>query len=268
MTAPTINDPEVQKFLAEANRETVESSAPEVAEPLDPVFDLVGGYRQDDGTWATKFTVRELTGRDEEALARITDPGRLMIALLQRGLVRVGSQPADDEVLDGLFAGDWETVLIAIRIITFGPEFTTEWACGSCGNPYEVTFDLRKDLPIRSANENPEAEIPVQGRRNSYIVTALRGSGQRKILEQISKKDTTTADLNTLTLFECIASVNGYPLMSMDAVRDLSIADRRLLLDTVNDNRLGPNLRGVKTKCPTCGVEQASPLSVAALFPR
>lgn len=263
----TINDPEVQRFLQEANEgEKSSSEPPEIAPPADLVFDLHGGFMQKDGEWVTQFEVRELTGRDEEALARLTDGGRLMVTLLERGLVRVGNMKVTDEVIDGLYAGDWETVLIALRIVTFGETVTTEWSCGSCRQPYEAEIDLREDVPIRTANEIDDS--PIQGKRNVYEITPLMGSGQRKIMEKITASGTTVADLNTLTLFECVESINGRPPLGMDAIRDLPIMDRRLLIDAIADRRVGPNLQGVRTKCPTCDAEQDSPLTVAALFQR
>ncbi len=45
------------------------------------MFQLAAGYMQDDGRWTKEFEVRELTGRDEEAMARIPDIGRSLAAM-------------------------------------------------------------------------------------------------------------------------------------------------------------------------------------------
>ena len=259
-----INDPEVQQFLREANEaEAKAAEPPKIDSPPDTVFDLHGSFLQEDGRWVKTFEVRELTGRDEEALAKIKDPGRLMTTLLERGLVRIGTQDATPGMLDDLYAGDWETILIALRIVTFGEIVSTEWSCGSCRNPYEAEIDLRTDIPIRGSKE--DEETTVQGKRVVYEITPLMGSGQRKIMEMIAS-GSTVAELNTISLFECVQSIDGRPVVGMDAIRDLPMADRRALLDAITERRVGPDLQGVRTKCPTCGTEQQSPLSVAALF--
>lgn len=261
--------PEAQRIIDEANGQVDgPSEPPKVAPPPDTVFTLHAGFLSDDGTWERQFEVRELTGRDEEALARVTDPGRLMIAILERGLVRVGSTPASSEVIDRLVAGDWETVLVAIRAVTFGDDTTREYSCGACGQPYEVTINLFEDLPIRGSKEE-DLEFEVRGRHGTvYRLAQALGVTQRKILEQISQDGKTTADLNTLLLFDSITSIDDRPVMGIDHIRDISMADRRLLLQEITARRVGPDLQGVTTKCPTCGAEQASPLSVAALFQR
>ena len=76
--------------------------------PLDTQFQLCGGYLEDDGsTWTTAFQVRELTGRDEEYLARIKDSHRILLGVLERGLVKVGDHQATSDIADGLLGGDW-----------------------------------------------------------------------------------------------------------------------------------------------------------------
>lgn len=261
-----INDPRVQDFLAEANAgtEAKADEPPTLDPPSSDVFNLFSPYLQDDGSWTTEFQVRELTGRDEEALARTSTPGQLVTAILERGLVRVGQDTNVRGVLDAIVGTDWDTVLVAIRVVTFGDEITQTLSCGNCREPYEVVLDLRHDIPTRNANPE-ETTFSVQGRRHTYEVEAPLGATQRKILEKA--QDFTIAELNTVLLKGCVMGIDGRPPMG-DAILDLPMGDRAILLEEISNRRAGLDLQGVKTKCPACGAVQDSPISVAALFQR
>lgn len=239
---------------------------PPLAEtPIDTQYELCGGYLEDDGaTWTTTFQVRELTGRDEEFLARIKESHRILLGVLERGLVRVGDHQATTEIADSLLAGDWETVLLAIRAVTFGQVYESVVSCISCGEDYEIKIDLISDIPRKTAR--PEDIIfEVVGRHGtSYRVTNAYGAVQRKIMS--ANPDTPVAEANTLLLKECLLAIDGQPLVSAGQVLDLPMMDRRTILNEIDERRVGPKLREVRTKCPLCDVEQPTPLSVAALF--
>ena len=260
-----INDPAVQRVIEGANRGSeAAEEGPRITDPPDTVFRLAAGYMQDNGEWVKEFEVRELTGRDEEALARIDDAGRSIVAMIQRGVVHLGEDPATSDRLDGLVGGDWDTALLAVRSVTFGTEVELRPTCLSCRNNYEVTIDLSKDLSIRTANPE-DLSWTVQGKHHTFDVSLYSGATQRKIFETMSE-GRTTASINTEVLYDSLSQIDGMPVLGMDAVRDLSMGDRKILLDSIQERRVGPDLQGVTIKCPTCGHEQASPLNAAALF--
>ena len=236
---------------------------PEPQSPSDTVFQLAAGYLQEDGEWVREFEVRELTGRDEEIMARISDPGRLFVSIIDRGVVRVGSTPASKDVLNDLVGGDWDTVLVAIRIVTFGPEMSVRRKC-SCGQEYMAVIDLREDVKIRAANQ-ADLQFSV-GNRHHYEASLYSGATQRKILEQLT--EATVPELNTMVLFDSITSIDGRPPLGLDDIRDMPMTDREIVLNEINKRRVGPDLGGVTTTCPSCGKEQPTPLSAAAMFRR
>jgi hypothetical protein len=251
-----------QKMLREVQNNVL-SEPPDLRPATDTVFSLCGGYAQLDGKWVKEFEVRELTGRDEEYIGRIAEPTRVFVAILERGLVRVGNEKSSSEVVDGLLAGDWETVLIAIRIATFGWEYETEIKCRNCGHEHEVSIDLRS-IPFRNADKE-DYLFDVVGRKGTrYQVCMAYGSTQRKIMGL--GVGTTQAEINTVLLADCIQSVNGMPPLGPDSVRDIPMSDRRLLLKEIEARRAGPRFREVTTKCPACDAEQESVLSIAAMF--
>lgn len=262
-TDTRINDPHIQQLISDANQGGEAITEPVINEPPSMVFQLAAGYMQDNGRWTREFEVRELTGRDEEALARITDIGRGLVAMIERTLVRVGEDPGATR-LDSLISGDWNTVLLAVRAVTFGPEVELKPTCAACGAKYEVTIDITTDLAIRTANPE-DLSWTVQGKRHVYEMSLYTGSTQRKVYDLMSENKSVAA-INTEVLHDSISEIDGMPVLGRDEIRDLSVADRRKILDSINEHRVGPDLDGVTIKCPTCGNEQPHPLNAAALF--
>lgn len=255
---------QARALLADMERTLVEEKKQPDPNPVEElVYRLCGGYFLPNGDWIKEFEVRELTGVDEEYLARMKDSTRFVIGLLNRGLVRVGQIRSSDEVLDGLLGGDWETVLLAIRIATFGDTTTYQATCRQCREPYRAVIDLRKHVEMREVLRE-DISFHVVGRHGTeYRVTHAYGSAQRKVLEHL---DSPVADMNTALLAECVQEVGGKPLLGLEGARNLPLADRRKLLDEIDKRRAGPDLKGVRTKCPACDFEQPAPLNVVALF--
>jgi hypothetical protein len=260
-----VNDPQVQQLIADANRGYEDiPDRPSVIDPTDTVFHLAAGYMQDDGKWTTEFEVRELTGRDEEALARISDFGRVIVAMMERALVRVGNDAGSGQRLNSLIGGDWDTLLLAIRTVTFGPEIELKPTCTECRVEYAATINIQTDLAVRTAKPEDLAWT-VKGKRHTYEMSLYRGDTQRKIYDMVAD-DKSIASINTEILHDSLTQIDGMPVLGRDEIRDLPIADRRVLLESINEHRAGPDLAGVKIKCPVCGHEQGNPLNAAALF--
>lgn len=235
---------------------------PPMRDLADTVFDLCGGYYQDNGVWATQFEVRELTGRDEEALGRVTDPARAVLTMIERGLVRVGDDAVSAQVVDSVLGGDWETILIALRTITFGPLAESTWKCFSCNEEFTATTDLT-EIPKRTLSQD-DLRFEVTGRKGVvYEIEHPYGATQRKIMAKINAP---AAELNSMLLLDCLRTINGRPSLGMSDVLSLPMADRKAIISELNTRRVGPLLGEVKSECPSCGVEQATPINVAALF--
>ncbi len=265
-----LDDPRASQVLRDLEQmddaEPVDDDVmPSIIPPPDTVFQLDGGYLSlNTGEWVHEFTVRELNGYDEEALARIKEPGKLIIAMVERGLVRVGSEKTSPDLLDGILAGDWDTVLLAIRIATFGEEVEREVQCESCGDDYEVTINLRNDIQHKTLDPADHVFL-VKGRKKGreYKVSVATGAVQRGVL---LAKNQSLAEMSTMMLKECIQEIDGKPVLSDADVRSIPLADRRAIIHEIDERRVGPNLQEVTIKCPTCGSEQEYPLDTAALF--
>lgn len=231
---------------------------------LPPATDVTlpaGLYSPFDGLISTA-EVRELTGVDEEAISKISDAGKALLTILERGTVKIGNEAATPAILDSLYAGDREALLLAIRKATFGSDIKLGPApCPSCGEEQVFNIDLDKDVPVKTL-DGP-GEFTVDCKVGTVLVSLPKGSAQKAVVSSTNK---TTAELDTIILTNCVVSINDMPVIDPAVVRNLSIQDRRKILNEITTRNPGPQLSELKTSCQSCGTEVPLPLTLAELF--
>jgi len=258
------SDPAALAKAAEEANKTPEVQVTTIA-PSNTDVTLPGGYVTAEGALVKYAEVRELNGSDEEAIARAGSTGKVLAAMLQRGLVSVGGEKIDKDGLDRLLSGDRDAILIGIRRVTFGDTVEYAFACPLCRTDLTVTVDLSTDIP------SVELDDPIDGRRFTYtsknsgeiIVSLPTGLTQKKLLEN---DDKTRAELNTIVLASCVLSINGVPSLGASSVLKLGMLDRENIIDEIIKRNPGPRLGEVKTTCEACGEDIPMPLSLADLF--
>jgi len=244
--------------------QVVASSAPKTVTNPPPVTDveLLGGLSDPILGMITTAEVRELTGLDEELISKVTDPGKALLTILERATVKIGDQLADKELLDSLYAGDRELLLLAIRNVTFGSDIKLgPGECPSCGVEQIFEIDLIKDVPLKKLDG--EHTFTVNCKVGEVLVSLPTGSTQKAIVTSTNK---TSAELDTILLKNCIESINGMPILGLDDVRKLSLKDRRDILQEITNRNPGPQLSEIKIPCQSCGTEVPLPLTLAELF--
>lgn len=251
----------VNKFAQQAMEEPAQVI--ETKAPLGPEVRLPGGFIEN-GEVIKTAEVRELTGIDEEAIAKASTTGKALNVLLQRGLVKIGSRDATIEDLDKLLSGDRDAILIGVRRITFGDTLDLSIVCGNCAESQDVSIDLEVDVPTKTLND-PAADRTwrVETKKGYVTVTLPTGLTQKKLLENAEK---TSAEINTLLLSGCVLSVNDVPSMGASTVLNLSMSDRTKIIESILDRNPGPRLGEVKKTCKACGEAIALPLSLVDLF--
>ena len=210
-----INSPEPEPVVEELD----------VEPPSETVFELPGGYVGPDGYVATEIEVRELNGRDEEAITRARSAAAMTEQVLKRGLVRVGDREPDEIVLNNLLAGDREFILIRIFAVTFGREISTQRVCPKCSSEVEFTIDAVDGVPTVSLESPSDRHFSVKCSKGTAEITLPTGVTQRLIQEAENK---TIAELSTILLANTVLSVGGSPVLSDSDVLNLPIKDRRL----------------------------------------
>lgn len=276
-TVSAIENPELASQLVQAAISMSDSGKEEeqqVAPAIDPVEItpppsgdvklLAGLYNSFTGELVDTAEIRELTGVDEEAIAKISDYGRSLMAILDRATVKIGEEKATQAVLDRLLAGDREYLIIQIRIATFGNEIVLKAKCPDCNETYDFVIDLNTDVPIQRL-EDPVADrsLLVNCRVGDVLVEFPNGTVQRKL---INIQDRTAAEMDTVLLKECVVEINGQPVVSVDQVKNLGMQDRRKILSELSEKNPGPDLSKLAKDCPSCGLEVPLPLTLADLF--
>ena len=258
------NDPSQIASLAEqfegSSKPVVEitTTAPSSTEVILPGGVIV------DGMLVKDAQVRELNGSDEEALAKSSTAGKALETALVRGLVSVGDEPVTKTQLDTMLAGDRESILIGIRIATFGSEVTFKAVCGECSKDQELVFDLEIDLTTAML-EDPinDRVFSVKGKAGEIVVGLPNGITTKRLLEIENQP---YPELVTALLSGCIISVNGEPSLGKSTALSLGISDRELLVKEFYSRNPGPRLGEVTKACGACGKNINLLLSLSDLF--
>lgn len=244
--------------------------APIIAEIPDTYVKLPAGIIVNNEV-VQEAEVRELTGQDEEFLAKAktsNNAAKYVSTLLQRGVVAIGDEKATPALLDSLIQGDLDTLIMGVRRATFGNDFEVfNVPCPSCGELNDLELDL-KDIPIKELDDPLIREFYVDMRRGRRAkVEFPTGAVQNELF----KKPVDVAVMNSITLSHCVlafveADGSERPSNGLLDVNKLGLADRKAILDFLYDNQPGPRYDQVVAKCHACEGEVPVPLNVGILF--
>ncbi len=267
---PNKANAEIAKVLAEADQ----AAMPVISYPADDTVILPGGLVRKDEL-IKNVQVKELTGEDEEALARASQSMNAFVfmdRLLKQGVVQIGNEPASekDKLLSQLLIGDREALILGIRRATYGEKIeVSEWQCSNCGVKDDLVMDL-DDIPSSTlADPVNDATFKVPLRKGGFALVRLAtGSDQLAVYEN---PELTVAQGQTILLSRCVVSVNdaagehfmaGFPSMA----RDMSVVDRHAILTQLRDRQPGPKYDKIEYTCSSCNEKVFVVVSIGHLF--
>jgi hypothetical protein len=232
--------------------------------PSDTLVHLPGGYISDAGEVIKTAEVRELTGRDEEIIAKSGNPGRVFSAILGRGVVSVGNIKATEAVLDNLLAGDRDALMLGIYKATFGNTATVNSFCAGCNEPVEVEVNVDEDIKSKVlVDPKTDRTFTVSSRKHEYLVTLPNGAVQREISTSLDKS---MAELTTILLQGTVLEIDGRSVLSPQQVLNMGVTDRRDVAEAIAERASGPKFEDTTVACQTCGGEVEVPISLGTLF--
>jgi len=214
--------------------------------------------------WATEAEVKELSGEDEEIIARSlnnNDTMSVVNAMLTQGVVRIGqtdmrTMSAVERMgtIDQLLIGDKELLFLRVLQVTFGDERVVETICPACQAKMEVVYSISKDIPVRQLADPTRSTYEFTMRNGDRIEYRLvTGDDQQ---EATRRKAALLPEQTTITLSRVITSINGRPLIDpLHFAKTMGAADRRALLKEISQLQPGPQFEEVKLPCAECGVE-------------
>jgi hypothetical protein len=231
---------------------------PEMHPMLDTSVELFRGvYDVDSEVWYKNATVRELTGEDEETLSTLqskkdTTFFDYMSAVLSCSVESVGphSPKQHPHIINKLILPDRELLFLATVRATYGIEREMNVRCGKCGGLNDVVINLDDDIPII----RPELDFnePIEVKLTKGKSIRVRMPNGEDTTE--SQKDTKTdAEVTTKLLSRLAVFADGQePANRLAWSKSLSIADRRLIAQTLVKIEAGPKMEEVETQCAHC----------------
>jgi len=246
------------------NEAPVEAQQPTIVPPSDNTVQLPGGYVTPDGELLRTAEVRELTGRDEEAISKALNIGKALLIILERGTVKVGDLKADDKILDHMLAADRESLLLGILKATFGKTTEMSIYCQGCQDFKTVNVDLDEDIKTKVlVDPIGDRFFTIQGKVGEIEVQLPTGIAQKEL---INNADKTPAEMNTILLEKTVLKIKGSPVFSKLQVQNLPVIDRKKIIEEINKRVPGPQFDDVVMDCPDCGSEVTVSINLGTLF--
>ena len=150
--------------LAKA-KEVTAGPVPLIQDSVDPHVDLPRGLMYN-GTWNTRAVVRELTGLDEEAMARVKEISEIYDIVLALGTVRIGEVDLESQTLPSrqgqlqqLLLGERDMLFVGIIRMTYGDRKTMILTCPTCGERQELIVTLSEDFAVTEVADVMQTEF-------------------------------------------------------------------------------------------------------------
>jgi hypothetical protein len=235
-----------------------------ITPPSETLVTLPGGYVSSAGEVVKTAEVRELTGKDEEAITRSSSLNKVFPTILSRGVVSVGKEKATEEILDKMLAGDRDALLLGVYKATFGPTATLICWCGGCNDSKEVEVNVDTDITSKLlVDPILDRRFTVLGKEKEFLVQLPTGYTQKEIT---ANADKSMAELQTILLEQTVLEIDNNPVVSKTQIQNLGIMDRRKIGDEIAKRAPGPQFNEVTIDCPDCGGKVVVPITLGALF--
>jgi hypothetical protein len=260
---PSLANSLIEQALAEPDETPNEIT---VQFPSDTLVNLPGGFINSSGEIVRTAEVRELTGRDEEIIARTGNVARALNATLIRGVVKLGNEDSTEVMLDQLLGGDRDELLLGIYKVTFGNPAELNTYCGGCDSDKTVYVDLDKDIARKTlSNPAEDRTFTVKGRngKSEYEVNLPTGKAQKEMSENIEK---TNAELTTILLQNTVTKINGSLVLDKRQILDIGLNDREIIQREIAQKVSGPKFDNIVAPCPECGEEVVVPIDLGRFF--
>lgn len=235
---------------------------------------LPTGLINRDGLLVTDAEVKELTGAEEEMLAKesrnraVVTPAVFLDLILSASVVSIGNAKPDPADLRRLLVGDRHYLALAVRRLTYGDEWELDdFVCRLCGKSFGVAIDLRcpgDDIKMRELPDPAVQHIDVPIRRGTVRLRLVSGGDEIAVVGDGSR---TMPEQKSALIDLCTLELNGqHPPIGF--ARSLGLKDRDAIMTALGDAAPGPLTGEVSVPCSECGKSSSYALSMADLFLR
>jgi hypothetical protein len=251
-------------------KEEIAGPVPLIPDAPNPRIDLPRGIFVNEA-WQRQVLLRELTGSDEEALARTRELSDFFDAVIAHGVVRIGTLDLAglplierQSYLQRLLIGERDQLFLGVVKTTYGSKKTLSLTCRFCEQKQDLNIDLDKDFPpVNVAKVEDTSFFYTTSRRQRLEVRPAIGEDQ---IEVLARKGATVAEQNTILMSRCILNCDGELLLDpVEFARSLSMRDRRALMDRMVEQQPRVDLT-VTVNCVACREEISIELGWSDLF--
>lgn len=219
--------------------------------------------------------LRPMTTREEDILTSraLAKSNTLLQTLVKNCLVDPGINVGE------LIGADLNTIVMAIRIMSYGPEYETVVQCPSCNHKEKHSFML-DSLPMKRLEINPvspganlfEFKLPKSGITVGFKYLSMTEESEMVQEAEARKKKLRILTDNTISarLKKCIVTVDGKQdrILVSNFVDNMPVLDSRALRDYMQENEPGIEMKDEVT-CSECESTETItiPLGVSFFFP-
>ena len=265
MATPNLNKSKdnVSESTEELN-ETLEHGV-NLAEDDEEVYELLAGYTDKDGVTHKEFTMREMTGRDEEAIHKgdvKNNSSKVASLLLSRCITSIGTLTPKsvgakkwDDIIKSLYVGDQDYMLLQLRKISVGEELEVNHVCPNCKAKLKTTVPI-DELEIKPFKGVKSIEFTLprgykdkHGEVHKTGTMRLPNGLDREILTPLAKSNLARAE--TVMLTRLCKFSDDMPI-DESVMGDLSIRDREYLQKLLQEHNFGVSLE-TEVTCDSCG---------------
>lgn len=257
-------DNESEELMEEATAQNITLADEEDSQ----VFTMLAGYRDSDGVTHKEFTLREMTGRDEEAIHKSdvkSNGSKVVSTLLTRCVTSIGTLTPKSvggrdkwaDIIKSLYVGDQDYMLLQLRKLSIGEEIEVNHVCpnADCKTKLHTVLDIDELDIIPFAGDREIAfELP-RGYKDRKGVVHTSGTMRlptgldREILTPLAKSNMAKAETVMLTRL-CKFDDGAY--VDDDVMSSLSIRDREYLQKLLRKHIFGVKLE-TEVVCDVCG---------------
>jgi len=218
-----------------------------------PSRGLLYGDRLPDG----KLTISPMTTDDEKLLAGgVGDRTTLIDRILEKKII--SKQVPYDELL----CGDKVYLLIYLRAITYGADYSFRVKCRGCGNYIVVSIKIPEGLKVRQLDENDVepfvVDLPVS--KKTVGLRLMRVSDEKAVQKHLKMNSAKYSKIQgdpvyTLRMSKHLVSVDGEDVSPAEALsfcEELYGMDSLTITNTIDSHDCGVDLE-IETECNICG---------------
>ena len=210
------------------------------------------------GEWQNVAIVTEMTGEDEEALDRLSTKSKDLSyadytsALLARAVTSIGSLGVKDNpsILDNLVIGDRDLLFLGVIKATYGNVRTFWVMCPHCNEKNEVRVNLDEDFSmVDPVGDMTVLREVVLKDGTSVKIRYLTGNDAKGI----ATSGSSSSAQNTAIIAHSVSWDDDRSMGVKEKwAKSLSLADRKVIVNTVLDDQPGPSLEEVNAQCAYC----------------